>query len=90
MIRGTIIVAKDICKACELCIAACPQNCLETSPNLNIKGYHYVQLKNDTCTGCINCAIVCPDGAITVYRQARSATKQTESRKEAGQSKPAT
>jgi 2-oxoglutarate ferredoxin oxidoreductase subunit delta len=23
----------------------------------------------DYCTGCFNCAIVCPDGVITVYRQ---------------------
>jgi 2-oxoglutarate ferredoxin oxidoreductase subunit delta len=81
MIRGTIIVAKDICKGCELCIQACPQDCLEMSPNLNLKGYRYVQLKNDTCTGCINCAIVCPESAITVYRQARQ--------KDAGQVKPA-
>ena len=69
MIRGTIIVATEICKACELCIAACPQDCLELSPKLNSKSYRYVQLKNDSCTGCINCAIVCPDSAITVYRQ---------------------
>ena len=79
MIRGTIVVATDICKACELCITACPQDCLEMSPQINLKGYHYVQLKNDTCTGCVNCAIVCPDSAITVYRQVRS--------KEAGQTK---
>ncbi|MBN1398323.1 MAG: 4Fe-4S dicluster domain-containing protein [Bacteroidetes bacterium] len=78
MIRGTIIVAKDICKACELCIAACPQKCLELSSNLNIKSYRYVQLKNDTCTGCLNCAIVCPDAVITVYRQARPDAKQPE------------
>jgi len=72
MIRGTIIVATEICKACELCITACPQDCLELSSHLNLKGYHYAQLKNDSCTGCINCAIVCPDSAITVYRQIKS------------------
>jgi len=72
MIRGTIIVATEICKACELCITACPQDCLELSPYLNSKGYRYVQLKNDSCTGCINCAIVCPDSAITVYRQIKA------------------
>lgn len=75
MIRGTIVVAKDICKACELCIKACPQDCLELSMNLNLKGYRYIQLKNDTCTGCINCAIVCPDSVITVYRQVKADKK---------------
>jgi len=73
MIHGTIEVAAEICKACELCIVACPQQCLELSPHFNLKGYRYVQLKNDTCTGCVNCAIVCPDSAITVYRQAKAA-----------------
>ncbi|MGD1044109.1 MAG: ferredoxin family protein [Bacteroidota bacterium] len=77
MIRGTIIVATEICKACELCIAACPQDCLELSSNLNLKGYRYVQLKNDSCTGCINCAIVCPDSAITVYRQPKAIKSAT-------------
>lgn len=72
MIRGTIIVAKEICKACELCITACPQDCLELSIQLNSKGYRFVQLKNDSCTGCINCAIVCPDSALTVYRQVKT------------------
>ncbi len=71
MIRGTIVVDTQICKGCELCITACPQDCLELSPGLNQKGYRYAQLKNDTCTGCVNCAIVCPDCAITVYRQAK-------------------
>jgi 2-oxoglutarate ferredoxin oxidoreductase subunit delta len=23
----------------------------------------------DACTGCANCAVVCPDSCITVYRQ---------------------
>jgi len=72
MIRGTVLVATEICKACELCITACPQACLELSSQLNSKGYRYAQLKNDSCTGCINCAIVCPDSAITVYRQLKT------------------
>jgi len=76
MIKGTIVVATEVCKACELCIVACPQDCLEMSLKLNLKGYHYVQLKNDTCTGCVNCAIVCPDSVITVYRQTRSSTEK--------------
>jgi 2-oxoglutarate ferredoxin oxidoreductase subunit delta len=23
---------------------------------------------SDACTGCMNCAVICPDGVITVYR----------------------
>ena len=36
---------------------------------VNSKGYHYAYAEYpEKCTGCINCAIVCPDAVITVYR----------------------
>ena len=76
MIKGTVIIEKDICKGCELCIAACPQESLGLSSQINIKGYRYAELVQDNCTGCINCALVCPDVAITVYRQPKSAAKK--------------
>ena len=76
MIKGTVIIEKDICKGCELCIAACPQDSLGLSSKINIKGYRFAELIQDNCTGCINCALVCPDVAITVYRQPKSAIKK--------------
>ncbi len=75
MIKGTIVINKDICKGCELCISACPQESLGLSSQINISGYRYIELIKDNCTGCINCAIVCPDAAITVYRQPKTKTK---------------
>ena len=69
MIRGSVIVAIDICKGCELCIQACPQESLALSPKINAQGYHYAVLVKDNCTGCTNCALVCPDAVITVYRE---------------------
>ncbi len=71
MIRGTIIVAKEICKGCELCIAACPQESIALSKQINLRGYRFAELVNEKCTGCMNCALVCPDAAITVYREAK-------------------
>ena len=36
---------------------------------VNGKGYHYAYMVSpENCTGCTNCAVVCPDGVITVYR----------------------
>jgi 2-oxoglutarate ferredoxin oxidoreductase subunit delta len=35
---------------------------------VNGKGYHFMQDIHGKCTGCTNCAVVCPDGVITVYR----------------------
>jgi 2-oxoglutarate ferredoxin oxidoreductase subunit delta len=69
MIRGNVVIAQEICKGCELCIAACPQESLGLSEKINLKGYKYAVLIQDNCTGCVNCALVCPDAAITVYRE---------------------
>jgi 2-oxoglutarate ferredoxin oxidoreductase subunit delta len=41
-----------------------------TTKNVNQKGYNYAEAAlEDSCTGCASCAIVCPDGCITVYRK---------------------
>jgi 2-oxoglutarate ferredoxin oxidoreductase subunit delta len=69
MARGTVQFDIDTCKGCELCIEACPQESLQLSPGINKLGYHYAVLIKDNCTGCINCALVCPDAVITVYRE---------------------
>jgi 2-oxoglutarate ferredoxin oxidoreductase subunit delta len=76
MIRGTVVIERDVCKGCELCIAACPQSSLGLSTQINIKGYRFAELIQDNCTGCVNCALVCPDVAITVYRQPKSSLKK--------------
>lgn len=75
MINGTVVIATEICKGCELCIAACPQESLALSASINHKGYRFAELVQDNCTGCVNCALVCPDSAITVYRQPKAAKR---------------
>ena len=37
--------------------------------HLTPKGYHPAKLVTDGCTGCTICALVCPEAAITVYRE---------------------
>jgi 2-oxoglutarate ferredoxin oxidoreductase subunit delta len=67
-IKGDIVINVERCKGCEVCIAACPFSTIAMAQEVNGKGYHYAIKVNNDCTGCMNCAVVCPDGVITVYR----------------------
>jgi len=67
-IKGIVIIDIQRCKGCELCIDACPEDTLQLSNEINNLGYKYATVANDTCTGCMNCALICPDAVIKVYR----------------------
>jgi len=67
-VKGKVIIDIQKCKGCELCTAACKEGALSLSETINIKGYRYILANNDLCNGCVNCALVCPDAVITVYR----------------------
>ena len=79
-IKGTVKFDIEMCKGCELCIEACPQNSLALSPQINVQGYHYAVLVQDNCTGCTNCALVCPDAVITVYREGKKKDRKAVAR----------
>jgi 2-oxoglutarate ferredoxin oxidoreductase subunit delta len=70
-IKGKVTFDIEMCKGCELCVDACPQKSVRLSSKLNAQGYHYAVQIQDNCTGCTNCALVCPDAVITVYRETR-------------------
>lgn len=68
-VKGAVVVDKEGCKGCELCVEACPENVLALFREVNSRGYHYSFMENpDACIGCANCGVVCPDTCITVYR----------------------
>jgi 2-oxoglutarate ferredoxin oxidoreductase subunit delta len=60
-----IAIDEGRCKGCELCIDACAKKCLEIGRHLNSRGVHPAVVEPAKCTGCQNCALVCPDVAIT-------------------------
>ena len=67
--RGAIVVDKEKCKVCNLCVVACPTKTLDLAKEVNGKGYHYSEMVNpEACIGCASCALVCPDSVITVYK----------------------
>jgi 2-oxoglutarate ferredoxin oxidoreductase subunit delta len=65
--RGTVTIATERCKGCELCIPACKPQVLRMSSGLNGQGLRYPELLAG-CTGCNACLMVCPDFCFEVYR----------------------
>ena len=67
-----IDIFKAWCKACGICAAFCPRECLGRDE----AGAPYV-LDAERCTGCGWCELHCPDFAISVHQ------KKPESNREA-------
>src|SRR5512143_4032453 len=67
-VKGKIEIDIQKCKGYELCTVVCKEDALHLYKDINNKGYRYLVAINDLCTGCANCALVCPDGVIKVYR----------------------
>lgn len=64
-----IAIDESRCKACGLCIVACPQGNIELADRTNEMGHHPAyQLDETKCKACRLCALMCPDVAIKVYR----------------------
>ncbi len=64
-----LIIERENCKSCRLCIAACPKKILAVEKTINKNGYHPVCCTDEeACTGCAVCAVNCPDIVIEVYR----------------------
>ena len=79
MAKGHIEIDIDKCKGCELCLTACKFDVirLSDSDKANAYGYPYlVAATPDNCTGCAACGQMCPDSAITVYREVKGSEQE--------------
>ena len=65
---GKVIIDKERCKGCQLCLEICPKHLLETAESTNSFGYRPVVTVKGECSGCTLCALICPDLAIEVYK----------------------
>mgnify|MGYP000194081441 CR=1 FL=1 len=55
-IKGTVVIDKERCKGCDLCVVACPVQVLALAGEVNGKGYNYSQMvRPDDCIGCASC-----------------------------------
>ncbi len=71
--RGKVVINRERCKGCCLCMSVCPNEGIAISNRLNQHGYYPVEPSDDGsngagCTACALCAVMCPDLAIEVYR----------------------
>jgi 2-oxoglutarate ferredoxin oxidoreductase subunit delta len=66
--RGKILIEREKCKGCALCVEACPFEVIEIEGSSNSWGYYPAHTKSpERCTACGSCFTVCPDTAITVF-----------------------
>jgi 2-oxoglutarate ferredoxin oxidoreductase subunit delta len=65
--RTPVVIDRDLCTGCELCIHACPQSVLKAVTDASrIEGLVAVVYNPAMCTACRQCEDVCPDFCITV------------------------
>jgi 2-oxoglutarate ferredoxin oxidoreductase subunit delta len=68
--KGTVIVDRELCKGCFLCIRACPLKVLERDSQSNTSGSYPVRVASpEKCSACGSCYAVCPDVALEIYTE---------------------
>jgi 2-oxoglutarate ferredoxin oxidoreductase subunit delta len=68
--RYRLIIDRERCKGCELCVAVCPKKVLALDAGMNSRGQHYACAAAPAeCVGCLQCADICPDAAIEIAEE---------------------
>jgi 2-oxoglutarate ferredoxin oxidoreductase subunit delta len=66
--KGKVVIDRELCKGCLLCIRVCPAKVLEKDASLNSSGsYPSFPAHPEKCVACGNCYEVCPDVCIEVF-----------------------
>jgi len=62
-----IVIDEKKCKSCYLCAGICPKNLIKKDGISGKTGQSVARFedKNHECLACAQCAVVCPDLAIT-------------------------
>lgn len=70
MAKFKVLFNEDFCKACELCVAACPKHLIALRTDApNKSGYNPAAITDmEACVGCQSCAKMCPDCIITILK----------------------
>ena len=69
--KGKVVINRELCKGCYLCIRACPVKVLEKDTEQNSTGTYPAkpaeQEKAEKCIACGNCYEICPDVCIDIF-----------------------
>jgi 2-oxoglutarate ferredoxin oxidoreductase subunit delta len=65
-----VVIDRERCKGCGLCVKVCPKHILGFESDFNAKGYNPAVCSDESaCLGCTMCAQTCPDIAIEVFTE---------------------
>lgn len=65
----SVVIDKEYCKGCNLCIAVCKPGALSEGGERNAKSYLVPDHDPEKCVACGTCEITCPEMAITVTKE---------------------
>jgi len=64
-----VTILRRFCKGCGLCVEFCDAGKIYIEEKPNKQGIQIAALRPEVdCTGCLQCATICPDGAIEIRR----------------------
>ncbi len=64
-----VTINSDRCKACGLCVSACPKNALEIDNSAPSRYGDGLAVLTGNCIECGSCYEICPDIAIEIRRE---------------------
>ncbi|MCJ7856915.1 4Fe-4S binding protein [Lachnospiraceae bacterium NSJ-143] len=70
MAKFNVKFDEALCKACCLCMTACPKDLIVLNTEItNDSGYTPAMMSDmESCIGCCSCARMCPDCVITIEK----------------------
>lgn len=63
------MIDPEKCKACGLCMNACPGGAISMTDEINSRGYKHIRVYSGDCVGCGICYLVCPDAVFTIVEE---------------------